>query len=272
MPDPSRPIGVFDSGVGGLTVFRALRERLPGERLLYLGDTARVPYGTKSAETVRRFALQAGRWLAGHDVKAIVVACNSASAVSIDLLREQLALPVFGVIGPGARAAVNCTRSGKIGVLATRGTILSGAYPKAIHALAPEAKVFSAAAPLFVPLAEEGWQDHPVAEQVAAEYLAPLLAERVDTLVLGCTHYPLLKNTLARVAGEGVALVDSAEATSTEIVDRLKREKLLNSAGVDAPIEHGLFVTDRPEPFQAVAERFLGTTHTLQQVSIEGDY
>ena len=271
MPEVSRPIGVFDSGVGGLTVFRALREHLPGERLLYLGDTARVPYGTKSAETVRRFALQAGRWLVGHDVKAIVVACNSASAVSIDLLREQLDLPVFGVIGPGARAATNCTRNGKIGVLATRGTIVSEAYPKAIRALMPEVEVFSAAAPLLVPLAEEGWQDHSVAEQVAAEYLAPLLAQQIDTLVLGCTHYPLLKNTLARVAGEGVVLVDSAEATSIEIVDRLAEQKLLNSADVDTPMEHGLFVTDRPEPFQVVAERFLGTTHTLQQVSIEGD-
>ena len=248
-----RPIGVFDSGVGGLTVFKALERALPGEALVYLGDTARVPYGSKSAETVVRYALEAARFLRRHEIKLLVVACNSASSVAMEALAAEHEMPLLGVIRPGARRAVEHSRSGRIGVIGTRGTIASEAYIDAIRELSPEAEVVSRACPLFVPLAEEGWTDNDVARQIAEIYLVPLREAGVDTLVLGCTHYPLLHDVIARVMGPSVKLVDSAEAVAAEVGERLKREGGELSEG-----ERHFFVTDAPGPFREVAERFLG--------------
>lgn len=257
--DP-RPIGVFDSGVGGLTVFHELERALPRERFFYLGDTARVPYGPKSPETVVRYGLEAARFLRKHDVKAVVVACNTVSAVAIDAVAEEARVPTVGVILPGARRAVAVSRTGRIGVIGTRATVASEAYPRAILALRRDAEVFSQACPLFVPLAEEGWTDDEVARAVAERYLASLVASGVDTVVLGCTHYPLLKATIRAVMGERVALVDSAEAVAEEVREWLATDAVL--AASERPDEvhgtHRFYVTDAPAPFQAVAERFLG--------------
>ncbi len=264
--DP-RPIGVFDSGVGGLTVFKALEAAVPGEALVYLGDTARVPYGTRSRETVVRYALEAERFLAGHEVKMLVVACNTASSVAMNELRAGAGVPVHGVIGPGARRAVRETRNGRVGVIGTRATIASEAYPRALRGLRPETEVISLACPMFVPLAEEGWVDNDVALRAAETYLAPMRDAGVDTLVLGCTHYPLLRSTISRVMGEGVAIVDSAESVAVEIREHLEQGEVEGSgASRDA---HRFFVTDAPAPFQAVAERFLGRPIHLEQARID---
>jgi glutamate racemase len=257
--DP-RPIGVFDSGVGGLTVFHELERALPRERLFYLGDTARVPYGPKSPETVERFGLEAARFLRKHDVKAVVVACNTVSAVAIDAVAEEARVPTVGVILPGARHAVKGSKTGRIGVIGTRATVASEAYPRAILALRGDAEVFSQACPLFVPLAEEGWTDDEVARAVAERYLATLKTSGVDTVVLGCTHYPLLKPTIQEVMGDAVVLVDSAEAVAAEVREWLATDAVLAAPERD-PREgggHRFYVTDAPAPFQAVAERFLG--------------
>lgn len=254
MSDPA-PIGVFDSGLGGLTVVHALRARLPGESLVYLGDTARVPYGPKSPETVRRYADEIARWLLGQGVKAIVVACNTATAHALAHLRATLPVPVLGVIEPGARAAARGTR-GHVGVIGTAGTIRSGAYRRALEAAAPGVRITERACPLFVPLVEEGWVDHPVTEAVAREYLAPLAAAGADTVVLGCTHYPVLAPVLARVLPAGTVLIDSAEETARATAD------LLAARGIAAPADAvgglRLAATDEPENFAALASRFLG--------------
>ncbi len=250
-----RPIGVFDSGVGGLTVFHAMEQALPGESLVYLGDTARVPYGTKSAETVVRYGIEAARFLRKHDVKLLVVACNTASAVALGPLAEEAQVPVLGVILPGARRAVELSRSGKIGVIGTRATIHSGAYETEIHALQRNAEVVSRACPLFVPLAEEGWTDNAIARQIAERYLEPFRKAEVDTLVLGCTHYPLLRKIIGEVMGPEVTLVDSAESVAGEVRHRLDEAP---DQATSTAAEHHFFVTDAPEPFQKVAERFLG--------------
>lgn len=250
------PIGVFDSGVGGLTVFHALERALPGESLVYLGDTARVPYGPKSGPTVVRYSLEAARFLKGHHIKMLVVACNSASSVALPALAEENGIPLLGVIEPGARRAVERTRSGKIGVIGTRGTIGSGAYQRAIEALKPEAEVLCRPCPLFVPLAEEGWTDNEIAIKVAESYLQPFKEAGVDTLVLGCTHYPLLHDVIGQVMGPEVELVDSADSVSAEVRRRLESGELARNPGDEA--EYHFYVTDDPEPFQAVAERFLG--------------
>ena len=222
-----RSIGIFDSGVGGLTVFKEIASLLPGENLIYLGDTARVPYGTKSVETVRRYALEAAEFLVDQGVKLLVVACNTASAVALPQLRERFQLPVIGVIEPGAkRAAESLNR--RIGVIGTEGTINSNRYPEAIHALLPDAQISSAPCPLFVPLAEEGWAEHEVARLTAREYLQPLLTAQIDTLVLGCTHYPLLRNTLQHVLGDAVVLVDSAEETAKSVQQLFQQQGLVN--------------------------------------------
>jgi len=253
-----RPIGVFDSGVGGLTVFRALERALPHEPMIYLGDTARVPYGTRSAETVVRYALEAERFLGRHGIKLLVVACNTASSVALRPLTEAAEVPVLGVIQPGARRAVERTASGRIGVIGTRATIESGAYPAAIRALRPEAEVLSRACPLFVPLAEEGWTDNEIARGVARVYLQPFIDARVDTLVLGCTHYPLLSEVIAETMGPGTSLVDSAETVAAEARALLHGEPRLAAPESPGPIQHQFYVTDVPGPFQQVAERFLG--------------
>ena len=270
--DP-RPIGVFDSGVGGLTVFQALEAALPGEALVYLGDTARVPYGSKSAETVIRYTLEAAHFLRSCQVKMLVVACNTASSVALGDVAKEAEVPVLGVILPGARRAAELSRSGRIGVIGTRATIASGAYPRAIHALRPEAEVESHPCPLFVPLAEEGWTDNEVARRVAETYLAPLRTREVDTLVLGCTHYPLLREVIGQVMGPDVRLVDSAESVAAEAGDHLSRHgDLAAPRGGTGRDGHHFFVTDAPAPFVAVAERFLGRPiERLERARIEGE-
>ena len=249
------PLGVFDSGIGGLTVARALFERLPREAVIYFGDTARVPYGPKSPDTVRRYAAEILAYLLQRGVKALVVACNTITAQALDYLRERSPVPLVGVIEPGARAAVQATKTGKIGVIGTAGTIASGAYERAITAARPDATVYARACPLFVPLVEEGWFDHPATELIAREYLKPLQRAAVESLVLGCTHYPLLKPLLARVMGPGVTLVDSAEETARVVAQELEARGLL--AG-DGSHEHVFVVSDDEPHFRKVGARFLG--------------
>jgi len=253
----SRPLGVFDSGVGGLTVLRALRQRLPAESLVYLGDTARVPYGTKGAGVVTRYAQLNAAFLTSLDVKLLVVACNTASAVALPTLRAALGIPVVGVIEPGAQRAAARSRSGVVGVLGTPGTIRSGAYQRALQAERPGLTVHAQACPLFVPLAEEGWLTGEVPLLVARAYLAPLLGTAMDTLVLGCTHYPVLRGVLKEVLGEGVELVDSGDATA-EAVARVLAGGAARPAG-SGPRTERFYVTDVPERFVSVSARFLGT-------------
>lgn len=253
---PERAIGVFDSGVGGLTVLRELRQQIPVEPLVYLGDTARVPYGTKSSPTVLRYAHEAARFLLAQRVKLLVVACNTASAVALDDLARHYQVPVVGVIEPGVRRALAITRNGRIGVIGTEGTIRSGAYERALRAGRPDVVVHAAACPLFVPLAEEGWASHQVARLAAREYLAPLLAAGIDTLVLGCTHYPLLKQMLQDVVGPDVQLVDSAKETAKGVISLLKEHQLLHQATSLQPPRY--FVTDIPDRFERVGGAFLG--------------
>ncbi len=250
-----KPIGVFDSGVGGLTVVAEFRRRMPHRDVLYFGDTARVPYGNKSPETVRRYSLEIGRFLEKRGISSLVVACNTSSAVALEALEAELSVPVMGMIEPGARAAAATTRSGRIGLVGTRGTVASGAYERAIHAVAPRVQVFSQACPLFVPLVEEGWCDGPVAVEVAHRYLDGLLARDVDTLILGCTHYPVLVPVLAQVAGPDVTLLSSAKAA----VDAL--EESLGPAGPEARGAIGTlscFVTDAGTHFTEIGWRILG--------------
>ena len=258
------PLGVFDSGIGGLTVAHAIFERLPAESVVYFGDTARVPYGPKSPETVRRYSGEILDYLLQRDVKMVVVACNTSTAHALDDLRRRSPVPVIGVIEPGATAAVAATRSGRIGVIGTAGTIASGAYARAITARRPDAVVTSQACPLFVPLIEEGWFDHPAAELIAREYLEPLRAAQVDVLVLGCTHYPLLKPLLGRVLGQEVRLIDSAEETAAEVARELAARGL--AAGPSQPVTHEFVVSDDEPHFRSVGARFLG--EKLQSVHV----
>lgn len=255
--DRQLPIGVFDSGVGGLTVLRALHERLPRESLLYLGDMARLPYGSKSPQTVARYALQAAEVLVARGIKLLVVACNTASALALPDLRAAFPqIPVIGVLEPGAAAACAATRSGRIAVIATEGTVSGGAYERAIRAIRPDAAVSAAACPLFVALAEEGWHEGPVVEAVAKSYLEPLFAEmRPDVLVLGCTHFPVLASTLAAVAGPQTLLVDSAHTTAEAVAEALTSLDL-SSGTAGSPNVH-FMSTDSPERFARVAEGFL---------------
>jgi glutamate racemase len=254
------PLGVFDSGLGGLTVAHALRERLPAESIVYLGDTARVPYGTRSPDTVVKYALGCARILIDRGVKAIVVACNTVSAVALDVLRVELDLPVLGVIEPGARAAVAASEGNVIGVLGTTGTIASGAYPHAVAAVSTRAEVVGQAAPLLVPLVEEGWLEGEVPRLAVRRYLEPLLARGAKVVVLGCTHYPLLRGLIEReaaaIAGQPVRIVDSARATADAVAAFLKeREAEAERAGAGTL---DLLVTDLPKSFADVARRFLG--------------
>lgn len=254
--DPSlNPIGVFDSGIGGLTVAAALKRLLPSETILYIGDTARVPYGGKSRRTVERYSIEIGGLLLAEQAKIIVVACNTASALAVPRLKEVFNVPVQGVVTPGAEAALRATRNGRIGVIGTRATIASGAYERAIHALDSKIKVFSEPCPLLVPLIEEGMFDDPITDQVINRYLNPLLAERVDTLVLGCTHYPLAREAIARVAGPEIHLVDSAENCALAV------KNLLEEKGLAAPpVKLGklnVALTDSTEGFLRTAERAL---------------
>lgn len=250
------PIGVFDSGVGGLTVLRAIHEHLGKESTVYLGDTARVPYGPKSPETVRRYAIEAAEFLVGCDIKLLVVACNTATAHACPTLARSLDIPVIGVVEPGAREAAAASRSGAIGVIGTRGTVESGSYERAILAARPAARVRSQPCALFVALAEEGWVSGDVPELTARRYLEPLIEEGIDTLVLGCTHYPLLRPLLAHVAGPDIVLVDSAEATARETARLLASEGL--AATGERPPARTYYVTDDARRFGELAELFLG--------------
>lgn len=256
-PAAAAPIGIFDSGLGGLTVARAIFDRLPADSTVYFGDTARVPYGPKSPATVRRYSLEILHWLLAQRVKAVVVACNTSTAHALDQMRAVSPVPVIGVIEPGARAALRAAPEGPIGVIGTSGTIGSGAYERAIKGMAPGVTVVSQPCPLFVPLVEEGWFDHPATELVAREYLAPLSAAGVRAVVLGCTHYPLLKPLLARVLGPGVALIDSADEVAGALAAELAARGLCGEPGA-GPATHRFAVSDDAERFQAIGARFLG--------------
>ena len=250
-------IGIFDSGVGGLTVLQRLRETVPHEHLLYLGDTARHPYGTKSAEVVTRYSIENTQFLVDKGVKMLVVACNSASAVALDTLRTRFEVPVIGVIAPGARAAVAATRNHKVGVVGTEATIASGSYTRALRALDPALEIYTRACPLLVPLAEEGWVDNEVARSAVALYLASLRQSGIDTLVLGCTHYPLLAPLIRDYLGPAVTIVDSAEETAREVVTMLAARGVALGEGAGSA---SFFVTDVPDRFTKIGGRFLGAT------------
>lgn len=256
-PERDLPIGIFDSGLGGLTVARQVHHLLPHEDLIYLGDTARVPYGTKSPATVVRFAYEDTQFLMEQGVKAVIVACNTASALALPKLARDFPVPIFGVIQPGVEAALERSKTKRIGVIGTNATIRSGAYTQAILARSDMAEVVALGAPLLVPLVEEGWIHHPITVQVLREYLAPALRRDIDTLVLGCTHYPLLEEALRAVVGPGIALVDSAATCARHVQQQLQRLKLLTPRhrhlGRIQP-----FVTDEPDRFRESADRFLG--------------
>jgi glutamate racemase len=250
-----RPIGVFDSGIGGLTVLKELLDHLPAESFVYFGDTARVPYGTKSGDTVRRFSRENVKFLLERGVKSIVVACNTASAEALQMLQREFSVPIVGVIEPGVHAAVEASDNGRIGVIGTAATVRSGAYQAGIALLRGEADVTAAPCPLFVPLAEEGWVDHPVTEMVAREYLEEFRSRDIDTLVLGCTHYPLLKPVIGRVMGPSVGLVDSAVETAREM------ERVIHSEDIVGGNGNGHFtvvLSDTSPTFEDIARRFLG--------------
>ena len=261
------PIGIFDSGVGGLTVYRALHNRLPNEHFIYLGDTARVPYGTKSLATVERYAIENSVFLASRGIKMLVVACNTASALALPKIREKIGIDVVGVIGPGGRKAVEITigiASPKIGVIATEATVASNAYFEAIRRASDYAEVYQTGCPLFVPLAEEGWTSEAETYSIAAKYLAQMKEFQPDAMVLGCTHYPILRDVIQQTVGESVKLVDSGEATAEEVEKLLSEKGLANPQKVSGTrklcddLDH-FFVTDAAERFARVAERFLGT-------------
>ena len=252
-----KPIGIFDSGIGGLTVVREVSRQLPQENILYFGDTARVPYGSKSPKVVQLFARQDASFLYDKGVKSIIIACNTASAEAFDILRDNFDIPVIGVINPGARAASESTKNGKIGVIGTYGTISSGAYKKAIHDIDKSIEVTAAACPLFVPLVEEGWESKSTTRDIAREYLSPLIEGGIDTLILGCTHYPILKPVLQEIVGDKIILVDSAEATAGELKQILDEQGLGNSSQENTD-KHSFYVSDFPFKFKEMAERFLG--------------
>lgn len=246
----ARPIGVFDSGVGGLTVFREISRALPNQPLIYLGDSARVPYGTKSPQTVIRYSLEAAQHLMERGIGMMVVACNTATAAALPTLQQRLSIPVVGVVEPGARAAVAATR-GRVGVIATEGTVKSQAYTRAIKAINPDIEVLESAAPLFVALAEEGWAHTHVAQEVAEVYLEPLVDSGIDTLVLGCTHYPILRGTIEKVVGDIVTIVDSAETTAQTV------RALLGEQPAEGHPDYQFLVTDAADRFRRIAGDFL---------------
>ena len=256
--NPDNPIGVFDSGIGGLTVVRALMEQLPSEHIIYFGDTARVPYGVKSVATISRYAAQITKFLLGHHVKLLIVACNTMSAVAYNVIADLSPVPLLEVVDAGARSAAEKTRNKKVGVIGTPATISSNAYTQAIKAHDPDIRVFSQACPLFVPLVEEDWLDHQVTLLTAQEYLRPVLDQKIDTLVLGCTHYPLLKPVLQKVAGDHIQLVDSALVIAKQTAELLSKNNF--RASNQKPSEYRFYVTDAPLRFQGIGERFLGRT------------
>lgn len=252
------PIGVFDSGVGGMTVVREIMRQMPNEKIIYFGDTARVPYGNKSKETVTRFSKQIARFLQTHHVKTIVVACNTASAYAIEELEAELDVPVIGVVKPGAKMAADITRNGKIGVIATEGTIGSGLYTKYIKSLREDAVIYGKACPLFVPLVEEGLWEDPVTVEIARRYLNELIDLDIDTLILGCTHYPLIRSTIGKVMGEGVTLVNPAYETAIALKQLLAEKGMLNE--VAPPLgsnPYQFYVSDGAEKFKQFANSII---------------
>ena len=255
MDTKNLPVGVFDSGVGGLTVAKEIMRQLPKEKIIYFGDTARVPYGNKSRETVIAYSRQIVEFLLGKGVKAIVVACNTASAFALETIRKDVPVPIVGVVKPGARTASKTTRNGRIGIIGTEGTINSGLYAEYLNELDPGISVFGKACPLFVPLAEEGWLDDPVTVDVIRRYITPMLEKDIDTLVLGCTHYPLLADAIGRVAGDRVSLVNPARETALELARILTEKKLLNESG-EQP-HHEFYVSDGAEKFRSFANTIL---------------
>lgn len=255
MKNNEKPIGIFDSGLGGLTVYDAVSRLMPAENIIYFGDTARVPYGSKSAGTVTEYSLQVARFLIREDIKLLVIACNTASALALPELQKLLKVPVMGVIEPGAEAALKFTSSGRIGVIGTEGTIKSGAYGKALKKLKSGVKVFQTACPLFVPLVEEGWWDKEVTRLVAEEYFSPLKKARIDTLILGCTHYPILKPVIQKVMGSEVVLVDSAETLAIKVLRFMESEGIVKKRGRSVA---RFAASDAPDRFSRLAERFLG--------------
>jgi glutamate racemase len=264
-----KAIGIFDSGVGGLTVLKAVMEVLPQENTIYLGDTARVPYGIRSPETVTRYSFENTQFLLSQEIKMLVVACNTASAISLEAVKREFPLPVLGVLEPGARAAVAATRTGRIGVIGTEATIGSGAYEKAVRSVNAGIEVFTQACPLFVPLVEEGWTDNDVAELAARRYLDALRASSIDTLVLGCTHYPLLKKVISRVMGDSITLIDSATETAREVAEVLEK---LNWLRPDrGAVIRRYYVTDSPSRFERVGKLFLQEARlSAEQVRVGG--
>ena len=265
-----RPIGVFDSGIGGLTVVSALRRLLPAENIFYLGDTARVPYGGKSAQTIERYSFENTGLLLAEQAKIIVVACNTATALAVPRLQDTLRVPVLGVIAPGAAAAVAATQSGRVGVIGTKATVASGAYERALHKLAPHLQVTALACPLLVPLIEEGMLEDPLTDQHITRYLQPLLAARIDTLILGCTHYPLLQPAIQRLAGPDIRLVDSAQNCALSVQDLLAKADL--AAPEDNPGSLHVALTDASDGFLRVAERALNLqVGDVQLRRVQGD-
>ena len=255
--NPNHSIGVFDSGLGGLTVVKELFALLPKENIVYFGDTARVPYGTKSRETIIRYSREITAVLLEHQVKMIVVACNTASSLALDVLQKECPVPVVGVIDPGAKKAALSTKLKKVGIIATHSTVKSGKYAQRLKSLQPQVRVLSQPCPLFVPLVEEGWLEHDITRRVAQEYLSGFKKAGVDTLILGCTHYPLLKKTIGRVMGKKVVLIDSAREVAMEVKAILKNQGLLRSQKTSA--KHLYLVSDEPDIFKYRALRFLGT-------------
>lgn len=265
------PIGVFDSGVGGLTVAREIMRQSPQERIVYFGDTARVPYGGKSTDTLIRYTRQIVRFLKTRGVKAIVVACNTASAVALEAVREELDIPIIGVVRPGARVAAKATKNGKIGIIGTETTVNSGLYTKLIQEILPDAEVVGKACPLFVPLVEEGWTKDPVTEEVARRYLADLQKSEIDSLILGCTHYPLLRHMVGEIMGDKVTLVNPAYETALELKALLEREGIANDGdnkNFENPYE--FFVSDLAEKFKVFANSILPCDVTsIKKINIE---
>lgn len=254
----SKPIGIFDSGMGGLTVVKEVIRALPYERIVYFGDTARVPYGPKSRETVIRFSIENILFLLKYKVKLIIIACNTASSVALSIVEENFKVPIIGVIAPGVQEAVRVTKNKKIGVIGTRTTINSRTYDKMIKQKIPQAKVYSAECPLFVPLVEVGWLDTPVTKQVARLYLLPLKNKKIDTIVLGCTHYPLLKSVIQETLGYGVTLVDSARQVARQAKEILSQQKLLAPKKNSRKSSLQFYVSDEPDNFAKLGKRFLG--------------
>ena len=269
--DKNAPIGVFDSGVGGLTVAREIMRQIPNERIVYFGDTARVPYGSKSKDNIIKFSRQIIRFLQTENVKAIVIACNTASALALDEMQQEFDLPILGVVKPGAKVAVETTANKRIGLIGTEANIRSGVYTRYIKSLDDEAKVFEKACPLFVPLVEEGWLHDDITLQVASRYLEVLKEKDIDTLIMGCTHYPLIRSTIRKVMGDKVNLVNPAYETAIELKNLLERDNLANKCDVDSPSSmYRFYVSDAEEKFKLFANSILPFDITMtKQINIE---